>query len=151
MTDAVAQTPIPKMTVVIYNNSAAYNIYPLISFPGQTPDEWLQAFFKVKKADLPTQTYASKGTTRMFINCCKAGEKGIPPGGSVTIKLPLYSPLVTTIDPTKPKQLVEWWQGGNINLYQSPKAGGPPAALKTLWSDKTNKLAHVHERPARMP
>jgi len=136
---AAAQTKIPLMTIVIYNNSPDARIYPLMSFPGQTPDEWLQGFFKVKKAELGQKTYASAGTTRMYVNCCAAGERGIPPGGSVTIKLPLYSPRVTVIDPGKPNQLIEWWQGGNINLYESPKAKGPPAALLKLWRDATQK------------
>jgi len=147
-TGAVAQT-IPEMTVVIYNNSASYNIYPVFSFPGQTPDEWLQGFFKVSTADIGTKTYPSAGTTRMYVNCCKSGEDGIPPGGSIRIKLPLYSPLVTTIDPTKPNQLIEWWQGGNINLYQSPKAKGPPDALVNLWNDATKKNINFAGGPPR--
>ena len=139
-TGAVAQAEtIPQMTIVIYNNSTNANIYPLMSFPGQTPDEWMQAYFKVKKSELDTKKYASASTTRLYVNCCAAGERGVPPGGSVTIKLPLYSPLVTVIDPAKPRQLIEWWQGGNINLYQSPKASGPPQALLSLWRDATQK------------
>ena len=133
--DAFAQAKtIPQMTVVIYNNSSAYNIYPLISFPGATPDKWLQAFFEVPNADLKTKTYPSASTTRMFVNCCGDVTKGIPPRGSVTVKLPLYSPLVDSIDSTKPDQLIEWWQGGNLNIYQSTD-GKPPQALQNLWKE----------------
>jgi hypothetical protein len=150
-TDAGAQTKIPQMTVVIYNNSTDFNIYPLISFPGVGPrDSWLQGFFKVTSADIDTKKYSSALTrdgnpavTRMYVNCCAPGEKGIPPRGSVRIKLPLYSPLVTTIDPAKPNQLIEWWQSGNINFYQSPKAEGPPPALRDLWRDATRQRSPI--------
>lgn len=137
------------MTVVIYNNSGDYNIYPLLSFPGQSPDEWLQAFFEVPKADIKTKTYPSASTTRLFVNCCGDNVKnGIKPGGSVTIKLPLYSPLVNSIDPTKPNQLIEWWQGGNVNIYQSTD-GKPPQAFLNLWNDSTKKEPPIKSGPAR--
>ena len=29
----------------------------------------------------------------MYVNCCDANQNGIPPGGKVTITLPLYSKL----------------------------------------------------------
>jgi hypothetical protein len=145
---AQIQPVIPVMTIVIHNNSPDFNIYPLISFPGATPDKWIQAFLGVKQADLGDNPYPSASTTRMYVNCCAAGDKGIPPGGSATIRLPLYSPLVTVIDPKKTGQLVEWWQGGNINIYESPKGKGPPLALLNLWNDKTQKsLNFVSNRP----
>ena len=56
----------------------------------------------------------------MYINCCAKGENGIPPGGSVTITLPLYSPLVASIDPKEGGPMIEWWQGGGINIFRSP-------------------------------
>jgi hypothetical protein len=146
---ASAQTEIPEMIIDIYNNSTTVNVYPVMSFPGQTPDEWLQAFFKVPETEINTKTYPSASTTRMYVNCCARGENGIPPGGSVRIKLPLYSPLVDSIDPTKPGQLIEWWQGGNINLYQGPQAKGPPLALKKLWDDSTQQPVEITSGPPK--
>ena len=66
-----------------------------------------------------------------------------PPRGSVTITVPLYTPLVSPspswpngIDPTKPNQVVDWWQGINVNIYHADiKTNAPPAALKALWND----------------
>ena len=44
-TDAVAQqTPIPQMTIKIYNNSMDSNVYPLISFPGQGVQQQLRKY-----------------------------------------------------------------------------------------------------------
>ncbi len=61
----------------------------------------------------------------------------------MTITVPLYTPLFPPkagwpngIDPTIPNQVVDWWQGVNVNIYQSSiKTNAPPAALKALWSD----------------
>jgi hypothetical protein len=142
---------IPMMTVKIFNDSAAYNIYPVIAFPGAPfngTDEWLQGFFGVSWADRNTKTYPNSiGTTRVYVNCCASGQNGIPPGGKVELKLPLYTPLFPPdskfpngVDPTKPGQVIEWWQGININLFQSNiTSNKPPAALVALWSD-TDKL-----------
>jgi len=163
-TGAAAQTGFPEMTIKIYNNSDDFNIYPLISFPGQGSlkdgepgDKWMQGFFGVTQNRINIDKYASSLTmndvpavTRMYVNCCKAGENGIPPGGSVTITLPLYSPLVDTIDPKKANQLIEWWQGGNVNIYASPKSvNQPPAALKAHWDegDNVQRKADIKSRP----
>lgn len=155
---------IPQMTIEIYNNSTNFNIYPLISFPGQGSvttgqpgDKWMQGFFGVTKAALTTNKYASQLTlngkpavTRMYVNCCEDGENGIPPGGSVTIKLPLYSPLVNSINPATANQLIEWWQGGNVNVYvQSHSAAGLPAALEAHWADATQQKPGITNGPAR--
>jgi len=133
----------PQMTIVMYNNSGAYNVYPVLSFPGagiagKSADKWLQGCFGVPQADIKTKTYPSASDTRMFVNCCGDAKNGIKPGGAVTITLPLYSPVVDKIDPTKAGQLIEWWQGGNINFYQSTD-GKPPPALLNLWNDSTKK------------
>ena len=64
----------------------------------------------------------------------RPGENGIPPGGSVTITLPLYSPLVASINPNKAAQLIDWWQGGGINIYRdSDKIASPPNDLQPHW------------------
>jgi hypothetical protein len=100
--DANAQTP--AMTIQIFNpSSSTYNIYPVLSAGAASDtDEWMQAYFQltndqVSSGDYP---YPRAGIPRFYINCCAPGENGIPPGGSVTVTPPLYSPLA---DPIKPK------------------------------------------------
>ena len=139
------------MTVEIYNNSTSYNIYPVLfaGAPSDT-DTWMQACFQLKDAQLDGNPYPRATQYRMYINCCAKGENGIPPGGSVTITLPLYSPLVGSIDPKKSGQLIDWWQGGGINFYRGPvneygTSDGAAAALerRPKWqrghADKTTR------------
>ena len=111
----------PQMTFEIYNNSNLYNIYPVL-FAGAASkkDTWMQACFKLTNAELDANPYPRATQYRMYINCCAKGENGIPPHGSVTITLPLYSPLVASIDPKVSGQLIDWWQGGGINFYRVP-------------------------------
>jgi hypothetical protein len=140
---------IPIMTIQIFNNSEEFNIYPLISFPGAShlTDLWLQGLFGTTWANRDAQTYKNGGVIRTYVNCCDTGENGIPPHGSVTIKLPLYTPLVPPdsswpngIDPTKSNQVVDWWQGINVNIYKANiKTNAPPAALQALWDDPNKR------------
>ncbi len=126
----------PNMTLEIYNNSAHYNIYPVLfaGAPSGT-DTWIQACFQLTDSELSGNPYPRASQYRMYINCCAKGENGIPPGGSVTITLPLYSPLVGAIDPKKPGQLIDWWQGGGVNFYRSQSTDTkPPAVLAQHWS-----------------
>ena len=136
----------PNMTIVIYNNSANFNIYPVL-FAGakSDTDQWMQACFQIPANQIqPTDNfpYPRASQYRMYVNCCASGENGIPPSGSVTIKLPFYSPLVAKIDPTvqNPAQFIDWWQGGGINVYRGPSLGGtkPPTILQSYWADDTN-------------
>jgi hypothetical protein len=92
------------MTIVIYNNSTEFNIYPVLfaGAPSDT-DQWMQACFKVPPNQIQPKDnfpYPRASQYRMYINCCAPGENGLPPQGSVTIRLPFYSPLVAVIDPT---------------------------------------------------
>ena len=93
--DCTNGSPGPNMTIVIYNNakmsdnSTAYNIYPVL-FAGapSATDQWMQACFKVPTDQIePIDNfpYPRASQYRMYVNCCAAGENGIPPGGSVTI------------------------------------------------------------------
>src|SRR5262245_38383624 len=140
----------PNMTIVIYNNATQFNIYPIL-FAGAASDtdKWMQACFRVPanqikpKVKLP---YPRASQYRMYVNCCAAGENGIPPGGSVTIVLPFYSPLVANIDPTltTPAQFIDWWQGGGINVFRGPKTSTtPPAIVQMHWTDDTDNSRGV--------
>ncbi|MEO6965976.1 MAG: hypothetical protein ABI076_08790 [Acidobacteriaceae bacterium] len=128
------------MTVEIFNDSANHNIYPVL-FAGapSATDTWMQACFQLTDDQLVANPYPRSTQYRMYINCCSNGENGIPPGGSVTITLPLYSPLVGAIDPKQSGQLVDWWQGGGINFYRSPASHtSPPKALQQHWNADQN-------------
>ena len=57
--------------------------------------------------------YPTTITNRFYIN----GLTGIPPGGSVTITLPLYTQLVASVNPQSNNQYAEWWQGQNIQIF----------------------------------
>ena len=135
-----APGPVPNMTIKIYNNSATANIYPVLSVGGGVPtspvvDTWMQAWFGTKPLScLGTNTYPRSHIYRMYIT---PTGTGIPAGGSVTITLPLYTPLVAAIDPTKGGQLIDWWQGGGVRVFYSPKAQGmPPVALTRDYTVK---------------
>lgn len=131
----------PQMTVKIYNNSRSYNIYPVL-FAGapSATDTWMQACFQLKNDQITDNPYPRATQYRMYIDCCSKGENGIPPGGSVTVTLPLYSPLVGSIDPRSPSQFIDWWQGGGINFYQAPADDtGPPKVLEQHWDADQNR------------
>ena len=142
--DCTNGSPGPNMTIVIYNNSINFNIYPVL-FAGASSatDPWMQACFKIPANQLqPTDNfpYPRASEYRMYVNCCARGENGIPPNGSVTITLPFYSPLVQQIDPNGTAQFIDWWQGGGINVYRGPSIGStrPPPILQSHWADDTN-------------
>ena len=143
--DCTNGSPGPNMTIVIYNNSVHFNIYPVL-FAGapSATDQWMQACFKVPANQIqPTDNfpYPRASQYRMYVNCCARGENGIPPNGSVTIRLPFYSPLVQPIDPNATAQFIDWWQGGGINVYRSPSIGGtkPPTIVQNHWTDDNNQ------------
>ena len=149
--DCTNGSPGPNMTIVIYNNSTDFNIYPVL-FAGapSATDQWMQACFKVRADQIrPTEKlpYPRASQYRMYINCCAPGENGIPAnGGSVTITLPFYSPLEAPIDPKvqNPAQFIDWWQGGGINVYRGPSTSmTPPTILQSHWTDDNNQKRGV--------
>ncbi len=140
----------PQMTFEIYNNSEFYNIYPVLfaGAPSDT-DTWMQACFQLNNAQLDANPYPRATQYRMYINCCAKGENGIPPHGSATITLPLYSPLVRSINPKVSGQLIDWWQGGGINFYRVPaKNTLPPMVLRQHWAGDQNVNRKVTPRNA---
>ena len=92
----------PVLTLKIINNTTSYNIYPVVTAgakdvtptPENPASQWMQACFRATFNTLATQRYPRDGGYRFYVNCCATGENGIPPGGSVIITLPFYSPLV---------------------------------------------------------
>ena len=142
----------PNMTVEIHNDSKDFNIYPVLfaGAPSDT-DTWIQACFKLTDDQLNDNPYPRATQYRMYINCCASGENGIPPGGSVMITLPLYSPLVAPIDPKMSGQLIDWWQGGGINIYRAAATDtSPPTALQQHWDadQNTNEVTPTSNKPS---
>jgi len=106
-------------TFKIYNNSLLGPIYPVMSTPKQGIDKWLQAVFKVPKGGLETQLYANDNVYRIYINPTTGG---IPPGGMVVLKVPLYTQLKPTSEGVVPDEFINWWNGGRTSIYDVPKA-----------------------------
>jgi hypothetical protein len=121
---------VPTMTIEIHNNSERYSIYPVLSTGGHFPiDTWMQAAFNVPKSQLADNPYPTPDTFRLYFN---PTGTGIPPHGSITITLPLYTQLVPSdqVNPKLPDQYIDWWNGGRISLYASLYSdGAPPKAL----------------------
>ena len=73
--------------------------------------------------------YPTTLTNRFYIN----GLTGIPPGGSVTITLPLYTQLAAPVVPTSNNQYAEWWQGQNIQIFAKTMGTGAPKAFENYF------------------
>jgi hypothetical protein len=129
------------MTIEIHNNSDRYSIYPVLSTGGHNADAWMQAIFKLPISQLADNPYPTPHTFRLYFNPTGAG---IPPHGTVTVTLPLYTQLVPTdqVNPKSPDQYIDWWNGGRIALYASPYSdGAPPKALAVDYTGTpTQKL-----------
>ena len=122
-------TAVPSQTIKIFNDTSEY-IFAELEVGLNKVDQWIQMACNI------TQTQANGGfnyatdlTNRFYIN----GDKGIGPGASVVITLPLYTQLTASVDPTKPNQYAEWWQGQNIQIFSSPNAT-PPLAYQNSFS-----------------
>lgn len=142
-TDALAQKAgaIPTMTIKIYNNSPNFNIYPVLTTGTSSSSLWLQAWFKVPKAQMGNNPYPKLNNFRIYIN---PTGNGIPPGKSVTVTLPLLTQLVpaSRVDPKKTDQFIDWWGGGRVEIFDSPAASGqPPAALTALYTKRPSQTA----------
>ena len=121
-------------TIKIYNNSANYNIFPVVVTPTNGPDEWLQGGFQVPTADIGTRTYGHNFTYRFYIK----PVVGIAQGQSVTLSLPLCTQLVgnpgdgSPLPPSADRdEWIDWWNGLRILIYANPGTNSklPPAAL----------------------
>src|SRR5271166_1873121 len=83
----------PCMTIIIYNNTKpadGFNIYPVLTTGINNPDKWLQLQFHNT-----SNSYGRDTGFRFYIN--PTGD-GIPPGGHVTITVPLYTKLAARAD-----------------------------------------------------
>ncbi len=108
---------LPKMTVKITNNSVKNYVFPILSTGATSPASfWLQAGFCVPKDYLATRTFTNKLVYRLYIN----PTKGIAPGASVTLSLPLWTQIapgpIGSPSGDEADQYINWWQGGRISL-----------------------------------
>lgn len=130
-TPVAAQADYPPMTIVIYNNSPDYNIYPVLSTGAADTGQWLQAYMGVPKKDLKSRPYQKVGQFRLYLGLNGNGlGTGIPPKGEMRLTLPVATQLVKNADGKTPNQLADWWGGGRIEIFAAPKKDGkPPKAL----------------------
>src|SRR5277367_5986969 len=121
---------IPLQTIKIFNDSAQ-QIYAELEVGKPNPDLWIQDICNVPDAEKDKlYPYPTTVTNRLYIN----GLTGIPPGGSVTITLPLYTQLAATVVPTSNDQYAEWWQGQNMQIFALPRGSGAPKAFQNYFN-----------------
>jgi hypothetical protein len=117
---------IPVQTIKIFNDTLGQQIYAELEVGLNNPDRWIQDICNVPDKDKDAlYPYPTTITNRFYIN----GLAGIPPGGSATITLPLYTQLVAPVVPTNPNQYAEWWQGQNLQVFATPLGAGAPKAF----------------------
>jgi hypothetical protein len=131
------------MTVKIFNNDPNHWIYPVLSTGKGPVDIWMQAWWNVPRVALPKYPFPRWKNYRLYINPTGAG---IPPNTGVEVTLPIFTQLVEPINampaanPTLPSggdTLINWWNGGIIQVYVSPTAS-PPAALTQALTNVTS-------------
>jgi hypothetical protein len=138
-----ADNPMPRMLIRIINNDANYNIYPVYTTGGGGSSDRARAWCEVPRSELPNSLYPQQNY-RFYIN---PTGKGIPPKGKLVVSVPMLSPLVPfkQIDPKANGQVIDWWAGGRIELFDgptctaqpnNPKCDQPPDALTALFKDK---------------
>jgi hypothetical protein len=129
---------VPFQTIKIFNDTAQ-QIFAELEVGLSNPDLWIQDICNVPELNKNTLfPYPTTVTNRLYIN----GLTGIPPGGGVAITLPLYTQLVTTVDPTANDQFAEWWQGQNMQIFAQPVGTGAPLSLQNYFNGTS------HTRPA---
>lgn len=152
--DANDGRDIPVMEIAIYNNDPDYNLYPVLTTGTSGSDLWLRAWFGITNAEANQAAaagqpyYPKPNNFRLYLN---PTGTGIPPNGSVVLRLPLITQLVpdSGVDPQAPDQYIDWWGGGRVDLFAAPVAdGAPPPELTALY---TSKPGQTVIDPATLP
>ena len=129
-TETTGPNPIPVQTIKIFNDTDKQQIYAELEVGKPNPDLWIQDVCNVPDANKDKlYPYPTTLTNRFYIN----GLTGIPPGGSVTITLPLYTQLAATVVPTSNDQYAEWWQGQNMQVFAKKMGTGAPKAFENYF------------------
>ncbi len=137
------------MTIKIYNNSNR-SLYPVFETGPGPVDQWMQAFFQLSATQTEDACHAFPRAFAYRLYVDPEGA-GIPPNGSVTITLPLFTQLVPTIDPTQHDQFIDWWQGGRVYLFTSPYVQGDACPPPTLTQDRLADQSHPITATANPP
>jgi hypothetical protein len=127
----------PTQTLKIFNDSDQY-LFPELETGQGSPDVWIQAICRVPNSKSGTLNYGRNTTFRFYIN----PQAGIAPGQSVSITIPLFTQLVSTVDPTQMNQYAEWWQGENIQIFSSPTKTPPRA-----FAEDYNSISRTAQTP----
>jgi hypothetical protein len=114
-------------TIKIYNNSADYNIFPVVVTPTNGPDEWLQGGFQVPTADIATRTYGHDYTIPVLYQARSGhctGRFGDPVAAAVHTT---GGKSGRRIDKRRMDRLVEWRPHSDLRQscdQQQATAGG---------------------------
>jgi hypothetical protein len=134
-----ADPTICTMTIQIFNDDPNHFVYPVLEMGQGAADQWMQAWFSIKNSVIDKNPYPRNNTYRLYIN----PTNGLAPNTGISLTLPLYTQLANSIV-SNPKicvgcadTFIEWWSGGNIQLYTSPgtsSAVQPPSLLNAMAS-----------------
>jgi hypothetical protein len=152
-----ANPTICTMTIEIFNDDSNHFIFPVLEMGQGAVDQWMQAWFSTLNTQLGANPFPRNNTYRIYIN----PTNGIAPGTGVSLTFPLFTALKLPIpNPMNaafsnpgtglglPDTFIEWWSGGNIQLYTSPGTAQPEAPCNPV---EPRQPARAHERrPAYM-
>ena len=118
------------MTIEIHNSSDRYSIYPVLTTGAHAPiDTWLQAAFRIPKSQVDNYPYPNPKTFRLYFN---PTGNGIPPNGSITVTLPLYTQLVPSDQVNSRSCPVNTLIGGMADEFHSTQVCIPMACPRRL-------------------
>lgn len=132
-------TPPTPMMIKIFNDNDGQYIFPVLTMGHTADDIWLRAIFKTPAANNAKCLYPRNKSFRIYIN----PTKGIPPGGSVILSLPLYTQMVPIVSPNALNQYINWWFGGTVMLYSNAKAETPPSLAEAYALSKQNPVTPI--------
>lgn len=139
--------PLHNMTVKIVNNSKK-PLFAVLSTGATAPNSfWMQGDFQVPADQLATRTYANQKIYRVYVN----PTGGIPVGGSVTLRLPLWSQIeegrIGAPQGDAADQYINWWQGGRVSLSPSQAIVASHLAFDKAANKKSGFAGPVAESP----
>ena len=157
-----ANPTICTMTIEIFNDDSNHFIFPVLEMGQGAKDQWMQAWFSTLNTQLGANPFPRNNTYRIYIN----PTNGIAPGTGVSLTFPLFTALKLPIpNPMNqtfsnpgtglglPDTFIEWWSGGNIQLYTSPgtTTAVQPPSLKNELNRPSQKLLTVPWNPSNPP
>jgi hypothetical protein len=144
------------MTIQIFYDDANHFIFPVLEMGQGRIDKWMQAWFSIHNDQLNANPFPRNNTYRIYIN----PKNGIAPNTGVSLTLPLFTALKTIPNPMTqafsnpgtglgmPDTFIDWWSGGNIQLYTSPGTTSAPQPT-SLTNELKRPLAE--QKPLSVP